>query len=75
MEEIAVVLPSLFSGTVVGLLLVFWLGRYATAFLYQDDAQDPVMLAIVAVVLIGASAAGAFVPARRVDPPTTLRAE
>ena len=66
------------AGTAVGLLLAFWLGRYASTLLYQLNPRDPWTLVAAVTLLMGATGLGALIPARRasrVDPASTLRAE
>ena len=66
------------AGLIVGLLLVFAVGRVATNLLYGVSPADPVSIAVAMAVLAAASVLAACVPARRaakVDPMVALRCE
>jgi putative ABC transport system permease protein len=63
-------------GTVLGLVVAFGFGRVLANLLFQVSATDPVTLAIVPTILIGAAALACAIPARRVsrqDPMALLR--
>ena len=65
-------------GVVIGLLGAFAISRMLAAFLFQTQATDPVVLAAVAVLLLGAGLAATSLPAWRaskLDPAISLRAE
>jgi predicted permease len=65
-------------GVALGVLLTLVLGRAVQAILYDTSATDPLILAAVAVIMVGAAALASFLPglsATRVDPVTVLRAE
>jgi predicted permease len=65
-------------GTVVGAGLAFWAGKALQTFLYQADARDPWMLALVVLVLLATAVAAAWIPARRasrIDPAIVLRSQ
>jgi putative ABC transport system permease protein len=64
------------AGLLAGLLCALATGRAMASFLYGVSATDPITYAAVAVVLLAATAAASFVPARRasrVPPMTALR--
>ena len=66
------------TGVVIGLLGAFAVSRMLAAFLFQTQATDPVVLAAVAVLLLGAGLAATSLPAWRaskLDPAISLRAE
>jgi ABC-type antimicrobial peptide transport system permease subunit len=65
-------------GLVAGLLLARVLGEVLSTSLYDIDAGDPTTFTVVAVVLVGVSAAACYLPAARatrVDPLVAMRAE
>jgi len=65
-------------GVVVGLVAAFWLSPVLAAFLYGVRPFDPATYGGVAGLFLLATAAAAYVPARRllrVDPVTVLREE
>ena len=71
---------SLIVGGVVGLALALAAGKglAAALSLYRTDSLDLMVLAGVVAILVGATAAAMFAPARRalrVDPLVTLRQE
>jgi ABC-type antimicrobial peptide transport system permease subunit len=64
------------AGIVVGLLLAVVAGRLITRVLFDVSPNDPGTLATVVLLLLGAAALAAYVPARRatkVDPMVALR--
>jgi len=66
------------AGVALGLALAFATSRFIRSYLYGVKAHDAWTLAGVAVVLLVAGAAAAYLPARRaanVDPVEALRAE
>ena len=66
------------AGLVVGLLLVFAVGRVVTNLLYGVSPADPLSIAAAMAVLGAASLLAAYIPARRaakVDPMVALRYE
>ena len=66
------------TGLAAGLLLALLLMRVLATQLYGLSARDPSTFVLVALVLVGAGAAAASLPARRfaaADPLTTLRSE
>ena len=65
-------------GTVAGLVVAWWAGRFLQSFLHQIDARGPGTLLTVGAVLVVTAVVAAWVPARRasrVDPATVLRAD
>ncbi len=65
------------AGAGIGLIGAYWAGPFLQAFLARTDARDPWTLGIVAAVMVVASAAAAWIPARRAartDPAAVLRA-
>ena len=72
-----VVRPAL-VGSLAGLAIAYWAGRFAQAFVFQVDARDPWTLALVVVALIATAVVAAWLPARRAartDPAEVLRAQ
>jgi putative ABC transport system permease protein len=70
----AVVMTGLAAGTIAA----WWLARGVQSFLYEVDARDPVVLAIVLAVLAVVALVACWIPARkagRIDPVVALRAE
>lgn len=66
------------AGLVAGMALAFGLVRLMRALLYAIEPSDPISFALVAIVLMVASTAAAWRPARRamrVDPVALLRQE
>ena len=66
------------AGIAAGLLGAWFLARSVQAFLFEVQARDPMVFAIVAIVLALIGAVASWVPARRaarVDPLSALRAE
>jgi putative ABC transport system permease protein len=64
------------AGIAIGLAGGWLLARFVTAFLFRMDAQDPLVYAAAAGVLVLAGLVAAFIPARRaaaVDPVTVLK--
>lgn len=53
------------TGLVLGLATAFALTRFLRAFLYQTSPQDPVVLASVCGILLGAAAAACVIPSHR----------
>ena len=65
-------------GVTIGIAGAWIASRSMTSLLYQTEPGDPVVLAAVATVLIGATLLASYVPGRnatRVDPLVALRAE
>ena len=65
-------------GVALGVLLTLALGRAVQATLYNTSATDPLILAPVAVIMVGAAALASWLPglsATRVDPVVVLRAD
>jgi putative ABC transport system permease protein len=65
-------------GLVVGLVGAYWAERFLQAFLYGIDGRDPVTYVAAVTVLLTATVAAAWIPARRavrVDPASVLRAQ
>jgi predicted permease len=65
-------------GVVLGIGAALVLGKLVASLLYNTSPRDPVAMVAAAVILLLASVAAAFVPARRaarVDPVIALRAE
>jgi predicted permease len=66
------------SGILVGIVLALGLQRLIAALLYGTSGHDPLIIAAMAAVLIGAATVAAAVPARRasrVDPVLALRTD
>jgi predicted permease len=66
------------AGSVLGLGLAIFAGRYAKALLFEMNSADPVVLGVSATVLTLVALTAGFVPSRRaarVDPMKALRAE
>jgi predicted permease len=73
--EVALMLSLGFS---LGLAAIFMLGKFLKATLYELTPQDPIALAVAAVLLGGIAMAAAYFPARRashLDPMIALRQE
>ena len=69
--------PAL-AGTALGLFGAFVLKRTLATFLYETSAMDPVIIAAVALLLIGVTIVACLVPAARaarIDPVVALRNE
>lgn len=65
-------------GLAIGLVAAMLAGRLLEAFLFGVHARDPLVLLVVALLILGAAAAGSWIPARRaavVDPVLALRSE
>jgi ABC-type antimicrobial peptide transport system permease subunit len=65
-------------GTGVGLAISFVVLRWMRSLLYQTSVIDPMAISGSVLLLLAASAAAAFIPARRaasVDPMQALRTE
>jgi putative ABC transport system permease protein len=66
------------AGLAVGLVLVFFAGRFLRSFLFEVAPTDPAALAGAVVLLVGLSLAASWIPARRaarVNPVEALRGE
>jgi ABC-type antimicrobial peptide transport system permease subunit len=66
------------AGVVIGLPLVWALGRLVVSQLYDVSPSDPAAIAIAILILGCAAIAAAWIPARRasgVDPTEALRVE
>jgi putative ABC transport system permease protein len=71
-------LAPVIGGLAAGIAAALGLGRLLGSFLFGVNAADPATLAGVAAVVIAATAAGCWLPARRatrVDPAVALRCE
>jgi predicted permease len=71
-------LAPVIGGLAAGIAAAMGLGRLLGSFLFGVNAGDPATLAAVAAVVIAATAAGCWLPARRatrVDPAVALRCE
>lgn len=69
-------LPQIIVGTLIGLALTVLAGRMLGSVLYGVTAFDPLALTLTALVLLGAGASAAWLPARsagQVDLTETLR--
>jgi predicted permease len=69
--------PAL-GGIVLGLVLVFVLGRFLDGLLFQESTRDPIALAAATAVLLVSAALASAIPAMRAsraDPRTALNAE
>ena len=65
-------------GVAVGIGIAMWSMRFLDALLYQVKSDDPLTVAVLAILLMAVTLVAAYVPARRatrVDPLTSLRAE
>lgn len=65
-------------GGVIGVGAALLLGKAAESLLYQLDAFDPIVVAIVSLLLVGVALGAGYMPARRaskVDPMEALRYE
>jgi putative ABC transport system permease protein len=65
-------------GIALGAGIAMWSMRFLDALLYQVKSDDPLTIAVLAIVLMAATVLASYVPARRaarVDPLTSLRAE
>jgi len=65
-------------GVLIGGVGAWWAGRFVEPLLFGVKARDPVVFAVVAVVLGGVALAASWVPAARaggLDPTVALRAE
>jgi predicted permease len=70
--------PVVAGGGVVGLALALGIGQLISGLVYGLGAQDPVLLAASALLLLSTAAVAAWSPARRasrVDPVLALRSE
>jgi putative ABC transport system permease protein len=66
------------AGVVIGIVTAFGLVRFITSFLFGVTARDPLVFALVPVVLSVVALVGVWLPARRaarVDPIVALRSE
>jgi predicted permease len=64
-------------GAGFGLLAAWWAGRYLQAFVFDVNARDPLLYALVVGLLLATGIVAAWGPARRAahtDPTTALRA-
>jgi putative ABC transport system permease protein len=71
-------LAPVVGGLAAGIAAALGFGRLLGSFLFGVRAADPLTLAAVAAVVIAATAAGCWLPARRatrVDPAVALRCE
>ena len=65
-------------GVAAGIGIAMWSMRFLDALLYQVKSDDPLTIAVLAILLMAVTLVAAYVPARRatrVDPLTSLRAE
>jgi putative ABC transport system permease protein len=65
-------------GVVVGVGVALVTARFLESLLYEVDARDPMILALIAILLVGVAVAASFLPARRasrLDPFLALRSE
>jgi len=65
-------------GVAAGIGIAMWSMRFLDALLYQVKSDDPLTVAVLAILLMAVTLVAAYVPARRatrVDPLTSLRAE
>jgi predicted permease len=63
-------------GIVIGLVGAVLLSQYMTSLLYEVEPTQPIVYALVAVVLVAVAALASYLPARRaarIDPLTALR--
>ncbi|HEY7545108.1 MAG TPA: FtsX-like permease family protein, partial [Blastocatellia bacterium] len=66
------------GGLGIGLIASLALARALKSMLYQASATDPIMIAILSLIMMAVAAAASFIPARRatkVDPQIALRHE
>jgi len=62
----------------IGIVLSLWAAQFLQSFLHHVDARDPWTYALVALTLVTAAVAAAWIPARRAsrtDPTEVLRAQ
>jgi len=72
------VVVQLAVGVPLGLAGAFGAGKLLESFLVQVEADDPILLVAIALLLVGIAVTACLVPARRagaVDPVTALRVE
>lgn len=65
-------------GVVIGGIVALAGGRWVAPLLFQESPHDPVIFAVVAVVLLSVTVVASFIPARRaarVDPNRALRSD
>jgi predicted permease len=63
-------------GVVAGTALAFWASRWMEGLMFRQSARDPLVFAVVALLLLGVSVVASMVPAwgaTRVDPNGVLR--
>jgi len=66
------------AGSVIGLGLAIFAGRYAKTLLFEMNSADPIVLGVSVTVLALVALTAGFIPSRRaarVDPMKALRAE
>lgn len=77
-EVVGEMLPVAAGGTIVGIVVAFWIAKLISAALYNTSPSDPGIFAGTALVLMIAALIAAYVPAlraARLDPTSALRAE
>jgi putative ABC transport system permease protein len=65
-------------GVAIGIVLSLWAAQFLQSFLHKVDARDPWTFGLVALTLVLAAVAAAWIPARRAsrtDPTEVLRAQ
>ena len=65
-------------GVVIGLVAAVFAARWLESLLFEVNARDPIMFAVVSVVMIGVALLASYLPARpasAVDPLVAIRVE
>jgi putative ABC transport system permease protein len=65
-------------GVVLGVAVALATARFLESLLYQVESRDPMILALISVLLVAVALAASFLPARRasrLDPFLALRSE
>ena len=65
-------------GVAIGLVVAVWSARLLEGLLFEVRARDPIVFAVVSVVMLGVALVASYLPARRasaVDPVEAIRSE